>query len=472
VVLNDISINSIIEEADKLVEEDKSISPAIKASIKMQSLVIRLLAEKLNINSRNSSKPPSDDKNRERGSKKNKTGRKPGGQNGHKGTKLKKISNPDEVQILEIDRRDIPKGNYKEVGFEIRQEFDINISRRVIEYRAQILEDKDGNRFVAEFPRNVTAEVQYGVGAKSAAVYSSQFQLLPYNRIQDQFADQMKLPLSAGSIFNFNKQAYNLLEDFEKVAKQQLVKAPLLHVDETGINVNKKKNWLHCASNDKWTHFSPHEKRGSDATEDIGILANFAGIMCHDHWKPYYKYECLHALCNAHHLRELTRAEEHDHQSWAKLMRELLLEVNKAVDASGGVLDAGAADCFRKRYREVLSKADLECPEPVREKKQRGRLKKSKSRNLLERLRNYEKDTLRFMDNVIVPFTNNSAENDLRMTKVQQKISGCFRSMEGAYIFCRIRSYLSTCRKNEVRPTEALKLLFEGKMPEFITNLT
>jgi transposase len=206
----------------------------------------------------------------------------------------------------------------------------------------------------------------------------------------------------------------------------------------------------------------------------IGILAKFIGVMCHDHWKPYYKYTCTHALCNAHHLRELTYAEEEDKQKWAGLMKMLLLEINKAVNDAEGKVSPSVAQEYRLKYRALLTEAGQnECPPPedIRKKGQKGRIKKSKSRNLLERLTKYEDDVLRFMENDFVPFTNNLGENDLRMTKVQQKISGCFRSMEGAYIFCRVRGYLSTCRKHGVNATEALRLLFQGKLPDFVTGV-
>ncbi len=194
-------------------------------------------------------------------------------------------------------------------------------------------------------------------------------------------------------------------------------------------------------------------------------------MLCHDHWKPYYKYPCTHSLCKAHHIRELTRAEEQDNQKWALLMKRLLKEINNEVDEAGGQLSKSMSDYYRSRYRAILDGGEKkECPKPKRKEGQRGRLKKSTSCNLLERLRDYEDDVLRFMENKIVQFTNNLGENDLRMTKVQQKISGCFRSMEGAYIFCRIRGYLSTYRKNGVNATEALRLLFQGKLPDFIDS--
>jgi len=191
--------------------------------------------------------------------------------------------------------------------------------------------------------------------------------------------------------------------------------------------------------------------------------------LCHDHWKPYYRYEFVYALCNAHHLRELTRAYEQDKQQWAKEMEQFLRELNQTVDQAGGALGREEAQAVRKNYRALLKKSEMECPPPNRlpGKRKRGRLKRSKARNLLERLINYEDDVLRFMENPKVPFTNNLGEKDIRMTKVQQKISGCFRSMEGAKMFCRIRGYISTCRKQGMSATQAMALVFEGKLPGF-----
>jgi transposase len=202
-----------------------------------------------------------------------------------------------------------------------------------------------------------------------------------------------------------------------------------------------------------------------------GVLLRFKGVLCHDHWKPYYKYiGCEHALCNAHHLRELERAYEQDGQQWAKQFQELLNGILTDVKQQGGSLSAEQAKHYTERYRNLLRQAEIECPPPDEKKnpKQRGRIKRSKARNLLERLQLYEQDVLRFMTNPIVPFTNNQGENDLRMTKVHQKISECFRSKDGADIFCRVRSFLSTCRKNSLSASEALTLLFAGKLPDFL----
>jgi transposase len=470
--IDNINVTETLEAARKQLANDDTIPDATRSLMNVLMLIITLMANRLGLNSSNSSKPPSSDPNRKKKPRK-KTGKKPGGQKGHKGHRLEKVDNPDIIEELRVDKRRLPKGEYKEVGYESRQVFDIRISCEVTEFRAEILEDQGGNRFVAEFPKGVTQPTQYGSGVKAHAVYMSQFQMLPYDRISDYFADQLGMPLSTGTLFNFNQCAYVALESFETMARLKLIEAALAHADETGINVNGTRLWLHCFSTDMWTLLFPHEKRGSEATDEFGILPDFKGILCHDHWKPYFKYACLHALCNAHHLRELTRAFEQDEQQWAKDMLELLKEINRKVQDAGGTLSVYLQKKYRTKYRHILDEADKECPPPdtKREKGQRGRIKKSKSRNLLERLRDYEDDVLRFMTLEIVPFTNNQGENDLRMTKVQQKVSGCFRSMEGARFFCRIRSYLITCRKHDISPTTALDLLFQGKLPDFDSYL-
>jgi transposase len=468
--LSNINVDEAIKKAHVLLNSEKNIFSALKTAIEVLILLVTILLQGKGLNSRNSSKPPSDDKNRKRGSKNKKSMRKPGGQKGRQGIQLKPVSDPDKIEIINIDKRTLPCDNYKEVGFDKRQVIDIETNIIITEYRAQILEDSHGKRYTADFPINVTRPVQYGPKTKARSVYMSQFQLIPYLRIEDYFREQMGLSLSAGSLFTFNQEAYNLLALFEQITKQKLINTSRLNADETGININGTRIWLHTACNDLWTHFYPHYKRGSEAMDAIGILPKFKGILCHDHWKAYYKYTCLHALCNAHHLRELEWSATEDKQKWAKKMKKFLINLNIKVDASGGAFDSRQSAYYRKRYNDLLDGAQKECPLPDTKRKsgQRGRIKKSKSRNLLERLIAFQDDVLRFMDNKEIPFTNNQGENDLRMTKVQQKISGCFRSEEGALIFCRIRAYLITCRKHGVGAAESLKLLFKGKLPDFI----
>jgi len=470
--IENIDIQATIEKAKALIRDDEQISTATKSMFEILILVITLLANRLNLNSSNSSKSPSSDPNRKRPPRK-KSEKKTGGQNGRIGTTLEKVDDPDVIKEIKIDRRKLPAGQYHQVEYQSRQVFDIDISRIVTEYRAQVLEDQDGKQYAAPFPEGVTKAVQYGTRIKAHSVYLSQYQLIPYNRVQDYFADQLQIPISEGSVFNFNSEAFRLLDDFEKRVKHELALAKLAHADETGVNIGGKRHWLHCMSNPLWTCYYPHEKRGTEAMNDIGILPQFKGTLCHDHWKPYFSYDCTHALCNAHHLRELERAWEQDKQQWAKRMKTLLEEINRKVIDAGGKLDIEKCREFREHYNNLLDQADIECPKPPpKEKGKRGRTKKSKSRNLLERLRDFQDEVLRFMEIDYVPFTNNQGENDIRMTKVQQKISGCFRSMDGARIFCRIRGYLSTCRKHGVSSSHALECLFNNKLPDFLLQRT
>ncbi len=471
--LESIDIEEAVTKIKQLLKKEQGLSPALVASIEVILLVVTLLVNRLNLNSKNSSKPPSADPNRKKG-KKPAGKRKSGGQKGHDGKTLQKTENPDRIENLKVDRSKLPPGKYKEVDYESRQVVDLDISKIVTEYRAQVLEDEKGKKYVAEFPEGITRPVQYGIEVKVHAVYMSQFQLVPYRRIEDMFIDQIGIPISVGSIFNFNEDAYHRLEMFEAIVKSKLIHSDLVHVDETGINRDGKRIWLHSASNDLWTLFYPHEKRGSLAMDAMGVIPNFKGVLCHDHWKPYFKYDCEHSLCNAHHLRELERAFEQDGQQWAKSMQSLLIEMNKAVNDAGDCLSPKASAAYRKKYHLILDSAQIECPPPdesQRKKGSRGRMKRSRARSLLERLVDFEKETLRFMDDPLVPFTNNQGENDIRMTKVQQKISGCFRSQKGAEMFCRIRSYLSTCRKHGMRSSAALRLLFEGKLPSFLSEI-
>ena len=220
--IENIDIQVTIEKVQTLMRDDETMSTTTKSMFEILILIITLLANRLNLNSSNSSKPPASDPNRKRQPKK-KTENKAGGQKGHNGTTLKKIDNPDVVEEIKINRRKLPAGqHYHQTGFETRQVFDIDISRVVTEYRAQVLEDQHGNQYVTPFPEGVTKAVQYGNQLKAHSVYMSQYQLIPYNRVQEYFADQLNIPISKGSIFNFNQEAFQSLADFEKRAHDEL----------------------------------------------------------------------------------------------------------------------------------------------------------------------------------------------------------------------------------------------------------
>jgi transposase len=461
-----LKISHAIDAAKTLIDHDESVSPAVKDVFNGLIDAITILTNELGLNSSNSSKPPSTDlfptkKPKFSPGKK----RKPGGQKGHKGAHLQQVDKPDSIETIRLDRQTLPPGKYKHVGFEKRQVFDIEVSFSVTEYQAEILKNKAGEEFVADFPDGVTERAQYGAGVKSTSVYLSQYQLIPQARVQDALQTQYGLSISKGSVNNFNIFAAKQLQSlgFENWIRGRLMNSSVLHADETGIDVNAKRFWLHCLCNESLTLFHADEKRGKEAMDRMGVLPDFKGKLIHDHWKPYFQYICSHVLCNAHHLRELQRAHEQDNQKWALKMIQFLVQVNETVTEAGGELPDKRVLELRKKYRKILRKAEKECPENLKQRAQ------SKSRNLLERLLAFEEETLMFMEDSEVPFTNNQGERDIRMTKVQQKISGCFRTMRGARDFCLIRSYLSTCRKNGVHPMEALRILFAGKLPDFMS---
>lgn len=473
--LSEIDVSGALRRAKELAASDKKLGASVRAVLELLVLIIELLLRRLNVNSRNSSVPPSQDRFRKKGAAVTSAQRrrKSGGQVGHKGQTITPIANPDEVKDLSIDRRTLPRGHeYRRIEDEKRQIIDIVIHRHVTEYRAEVLEDEQGREYRAEFPPGVTRPVQYGNSIKAAAVYQLGYQLLPLNRVQDFFRDQAGLEISEGTLHTFRREAYERLERFEAIARQHLIGAPIAHFDETGINIGGKLAWLHSASNDKWTLYGAHAKRGQEGIDALGVLPNFSGIACHDHWKPYFRYECIHALCNAHHTRELTGVIENEGHTWAQQMKDLIERIHAAVSAAGGALSPKTQAAYRKQYRDILTRANNECPlNDSRDPHQRGKTKQSKARNLLDRLREFEDETLRFITNSIVPFTNNQAERDIRMTKLQQKTSGCFRAIEGAQIFARLRSYLSTCDKHGVSATEALTSLFSGTLPDFLCSL-
>ena len=242
--LDKVSVNETLNKAESLLKEEQGLSPAFRAIIEILILLIRTFASRLSVNSSNSSLPPAADKKRQRGSNKEKSNKKPGGQNGHEGFRLEKSENPDEIIDIKIDKRTLPSGKYVNVGYEARQVIDFIISKIVTEYRAQVLENLTGKQFVAEFPDYVKTDVQYGYRVKSHIVYLSQFQFLPYARTQSYFEEKMNMPISTGSIFNFNKEAYLLLDQFDTKVKSKLIAEKVLNADETGINVNKKTIWM------------------------------------------------------------------------------------------------------------------------------------------------------------------------------------------------------------------------------------
>ena len=383
------------------------------------------------------------------------------------------VSAPDSTVVHKVDRCSCGKSLHREpvIEHERRQVFDIPpIQLQVTEHRAEHKRCQDcGQISAARFPEGVEQQVQYGSRLQAYAVYLRNYGLLPYQRLAELFEDLFSIPLSPATLVNINRGCGQRLAGVSEAIRTALVQAPVICCDETGMSINGKLNWLHVASTESLTYYAAHGKRGQEALSAIDILPHFQGRAMHDHWKSYFRYGCDHALCNAHHLRELTFIHEEYEQNWAKELYDLLLEINGAVETAvreGRVrLYRRARKGFASEYRRLTSeglRANPPPPQPAGSAKKRGRRKQSKPRNLLLRLKTRRRETLAFMYDFRVPFTNNQAERDLRMMKVQQKISGTFRSADGAGVFCKIRGYIATIRKGRTRVIDALQSIFTG----------
>jgi transposase len=465
--LKSIDVSACIASAKEHLASDSSLSQSTKSLVSLLIVIIELLTSRFGANSKNSSVPPSQDPNGEK-KKRVSSGRKPGGQLGRTGSTLSQVEEPDEIVDVKIDPTSLPEDRvFKELAPEKRQVFDIKMSAHVTEYRVQVLKDDRGLVYKAECAFG--GAVQYGASVRGLACYLSNFQLVPIERITDFFEHQVDLPLSAGTVVNINTEAAAALVGFESLAKKELISEPVLHADETGINIAGKGAWLHGATSSSWSLFCASTKRGTDAIETMGIIPNFKGVLVHDHWASYFKYDCTHAMCCAHLVRELTRLVEESGHTWASSMIEHLYAMKKEVESVPQrklTEDRVAALIFK--FDEIIATGEIDSPLAAEvESPKRGRKKQSRARNLLDRLREKKSATLRFMTHGDAPFTNNQAERDIRMTKVHQKISGCYKTLETANASCLIRSFISTCQKQGICVSSALTDLFQGKLPNF-----
>lgn len=437
---------------------------------------VKALEDQRAQNSSNSSKPPSSDYVKPAPkSLRQVSGKLPGGQPGHRGDTLKMVAHPDQVVVHGLAQCQQCGGSLTHVqpeAWQRRQVFEVPAPRLVVtEHR---IAHKScpccGRLNQGLFPASVSAPVQYGPRLKALALYLIDFQLLPYGRTSEFFADVFGHSISEGTLCEMTRTCYERLAEPEQQIKQALAAASVGHFDETGFYVEDSRRWLHVASTAQLTHYGWHEKRGHDATDALGILPVFAGVAIHDGWRSYRRYGCAHGLCNAHHVRELSFVAERYGQAWSTQMKALLLEIKQAVDEAKAAGAAALAALKRRRYRAryalILQEGIRANPPPVPGGKGRG--KQSKAKNLLDRFNRWIRlardgeEVLRFMEDFRVPFDNNQAERDLRMMKVKQKISGCFRSRAGASYFCRTRSYLSTMRKQGQGMLDALERVFTG----------
>lgn len=457
-------------DVDKLTEEFR------EEPRKAAELVISLLdrcekleerVRSLESNSRNSSKPPSSDIGKPKPkpqSQRKKSGKKPGGQPGHKGSTLELTDNPDHLVINEFEAESVCRncgallsGDQHNGEYEVRQVIDLPaIKFETTEYRSpKIVCTECGTINTAPFPEEVKARTQYGSNVRVTALYLGTYQMIPYERLQELFEVLFNCRLSQGTLANFIKKGGVKAEVAAMDIHAQIKAAPLAHCDETGCRVHGERHWLHVASTDNLTYFMIHKKRGFEALEAIGILNGYEGRVIHDYYQSYYRYlECEHYQCGAHITRELTYIDEVMQQSWAGDMKDLILDAKSLRDREDQrkptdrrVIGEQTRHRIQLRYVEIVLEGYEFNPEPEPVPGKRGKPKRGKALNLLHRLENEYEEIMGFFEYEGIPFDNNLAERDLRMMKVREKISGTFRSDEHKAAFANIRSVISTLKK-------------------------
>jgi transposase len=457
-----------------LVEGLVELVEGLTEGIEQLEVRVETLENQQSKTSRNSSKPPSGDGFGKRTrSLRGKSERLSGGQPEHPGSTLEWS---DAVDWIESHR----VGSCQGCGAALesapveriiaRQVYDLPpLELEVTEHQVEVkCCPVCGVENHGAFPEFVRDPVQYGPVLKGVIVYLMEGQLLPSQRTVELLEEVFGASVSEGTVFNLRAQCFEALESISSAMATHLGQSDVGHFDETGMRVNGKLWWLHVACTSGLAYYFIHPKRGTAAMDEMNILPQFQGKAVHDSWVSYGNYEgCTHYLCNAHHLRELTFIWERYQQPWAFQMLVLLGTMKQAVDAAKATGQRALAPEwgleFEHRYQTILEQGLAANPPPPSPAiKPRGRVKQSPPRNLLLRLSQQASAVLGFLHNFTIPFDNNQAERDLRMMKLKQKISGGFRSAQGAKMFCRIRGYLSTLRKQGIPVLDALVNLFMG----------
>ena len=461
---------------EELLEENAALRQLVaEQQSRIAELEARLadLERRVGRNPRNSSMPPSAEglakppvPNRQQ---RRAAQRKPGKQPGAEGKHLAQVADPDEVVVHSPGRcqgcgADLCDGEL--VGIETRQVFEVpRIAPYVIEHRLERRRCRCGHEQKATPPKEATAPACYGPGVRALACYLAIYQHLPYERMAELFSDVLGIEVSVGALVSMVTEAGGGLGVFLEVTKDLLRKAPAVHFDETGARVAGSLHWVHVASTALLTLLECHKRRGTKAIDEIAVMAKMAGVAIHDGWKPYRTYDVVHGLCNAHHVRELEAIGAAEHQGWAKDMIDLLYEardvVEKAKAAGKDHLSRSTIRRLRRSYDTLLAAGREVNPLAVDHK--RHGIDKD-AHNLLKRLESYADDVLRFSTDFAVDWSNNQAERDVRLVKLQQKISGCWRTLEGARTHCAIRSYISTMKKQGQDVLDGLQLVFVGQL--------
>lgn len=440
---------------------------------------IKQLEGRLALNSKNSSKPPSSDGLGKPAPKSlRQSGKKPnGGQKGHTGNTLRQSARVDETIVHQADTHCAAchLELHDHAIAETRQVFELPaLGMRTVEHRQMRSTCTCGAVHLGAWPVGINAPAQYGASVKAMAVHLNQYHLVPLARTAALMQDLYGAHLSQASIQSFAQDAALGLAPTVRAIAQAVQGSSVVHADESGIRIKGKLHWLHCAVTTTLTWLAPHAKRGTVAFEALGLLQGIKGVLVHDGLISYKGLECTHSLCNAHHIRELVYIHEQENEkiwdSWAQEMIDLLLQALGEVDLAEGPLDASRQAWFETQWSALLERGETFNPQTQRTGTSqdvgmgsRGRIKQSKAANLLKRLRDYRQDVWRFMSEDGVPFTNNLAEQALRMAKVKQKISGCFRTEHGADTFFTLRSYLATMHKQKGNLFACLVSVFDRR---------
>ncbi len=461
-------------EFEQLCSEGK-VSSEIRVLMSSLLVVVELilsifLEKKTRKNSKNSSLPPSQ-------TQKDETSLLPPGSKG-KGRKVSgKVGNTRTKETISVakattcDTCGLDLGNTPCQGHERRTKIDIVFEKVVDHIDAEIKQCPNcENTVKGHFPEDMPGSLQYGNGIKAFAIHLIISQMVALNRVQKQIAAMIDTVISEATLLKYVLRLYQSLETWEASAIESLLQAPSLHVDETSFRVDKKNHWIHVYSSGGTTLKLLHRKRGKEAIVGLDIIPRYGGVIIHDCWASYLSYDhCGHGLCGSHLLRELAFIIDSNEYRWARNVKKLLQETCRTVAKRDEkrLSDKEYAN-LQKRYRNILTRGSKELPDiPPKPKGKRGKIAKSDAHNLWERLHKYETAVLLFAKNADVSFTNNRAERDLRMAKVKQKISGCFRKEEYAHAYCRISSYLQTMSNQGVNPLVAIQMALTGSVTEF-----
>lgn len=470
-------LQSIVKDLLKRIDYLEQSNSDLRLEVKQLRSDNKELKACLNSNSSNSHRPPSSDGLKKKPALPKKKNKKQGGQKGHTGKTLKMVSAPDKIkpcipQVCQCGQNLTKAPKHLE---STRQVFDLPDPKLVVtQYEHYSCHCPNcGEKQFGDLPVGLSSNTQYGSGVRALVTMLNVDLKLPFNKIKTLFSDLFGYQLNESTAYSAINKCYSLLYQSEQQIKEAILEGPVNHFDETGIRVAGKTQWLPNASNELFTYLFVHPKRGKEALNSIqSILPDYQGRAVHDCWTSYFKFDkCSHALCGAHLLRELQALIDRE-SKWAKTMHQFLYKVYKQADYGQSSLRKEELTKVYKRFKAICRKADKEEPPPI--KKARGRPAKSKGRNLMERMLKNIEAVFAFTKQDNIPFTNNLAERDLRHAKVKQRVASCFRTDNGAAIYARIISFISTLRKQQKKPNnnnlnifKELKAVFDGNPIQF-----